>query len=408
VVTGAFSNSVINPVVLNAYNYNAAVGGTFPVLTAGNLNVIQIVNSNIVAIGIGSSTITATWSNKTTVAQTITVTAPAGPVALHNHWPFTEAVNSTVVHDVVNHADGQLVGAVSLDGAGHMTIPGVGSGFGPAQTNYVQMPTTNMLSGLSNATIEFWIKGIDQQNWARVFDFGEYNTSSNNSAIGQAIGSGLDYIMFTGNANNGGAEATYKPLSATYANDQLLVGGQGSAFDMPTNAVTYYAIVYNAAAGVASLYTNGVNATRNLTIVDSLTNFHEISNYFGRSHYTGDNTAAALGAIFTDFRIWTNAKSAAEIKSQAAVGPRAFAGATLGITNSPVSGKLRLTWPNWAARYGSGSLYMGNNIDGTETWTPVGGTPALETNATSVANTALILYYLDVTPGNTETFYELR
>jgi hypothetical protein len=327
-----------------------------------------------------------------------------------HRWPFSETNGSPVVHDVIGGDNGTLQGATSLNGAGQMTIPGVGSGFGPAQTNYVQLANnTPLLNNLSNATIEIWIQGLDQQIWARVFDFGEYNTNSNNAAIGQAVGSGLDYFMFTGNANGTGASARYKPLSATYANDQNLVGTVSAASVMATNAQTYYAIVYNAAAGNASLYTNGVLLSRG-AIADQLTNYHEVSNYFGRSHYTADNTGNALGAVFDEFRIWNNAKSAAEVAAQAAVGPNAFAGASLLITNSPTTpSKLRLLWPIWASRYGSGSLYSSPALVGaSESWTPIGGTVAQVTNKTAVANTAIIYNYEDITPSGTNVFYRLQ
>ncbi len=391
------------PITLNAFNYQASINAIngkttgYPTLTSANLNVVSIVNSNIVAVGLGSTTVTATFAGNTSAAATVTVIAPPGPVAITHDFHFNEAIGAPGPVDSITGLVGTNFGTAAFDGVGHLIVSNVIGGVGAS--NYVSLPTNvPMLKTLTNATIEAWVLTIDPSTvyWGRIFDFGEADTN--------VVANGLDYTYMTGNGNGEGIAFRTKPIGATYAFDPA--GPQAGAAGFLTPTETYIAVTYDVTSGANNLYVDGTNVS-SASAVSLLGQVNEVSDYLGRSHYSGDP-----GGNFTydEFRISTNAKSGPEIVAQYAAGPNAIAGASLLITNSPATpGKLRLLWPIWASRYGAGSVYSSPALVGpTESWSPVGGVVAQVTNATHTANTAIIYNYEDITPSSTNVFYRLQ
>ncbi len=388
--TISLNASFANVPSMNVYRYVPTLSGspTFPVLTSGNSNVITVLNSNITAVGIGSTTLTATWRNMTSQTVTVTVQVPPGPVALKRRFSFNESVGASGPKDSVTGQFGTNQGAqTAFNGLGQLSITNAG-----APSNWVDLPTP-MLTNLSNATIEIWAEALNPVQWTRIFDFGESDTVT--------TANGLDYSYMTMNGNGQGISFRTKPIGATYAFDG---GGPqaGATIVLRTNAFDYIALVFGQDAAVQSLYVNGTNYAR-FAGVTPLSSVNEVSDYLGRSHYSGDPGASI---VFDEFRVSTNAKTQAEVLAQNLAGPNSLEVVPVSISNSPAGGGLlRLTWPVWGSRYGA--VYSSPSLV-SPVWTPIGGSPNLATNATSTPHVLNIVNWQDITPGAGNLFYSIR
>src|SRR5262249_55861718 len=103
---------------------------------------------------------------------------------LVHRWSFTET-NGPIV-DSKGTANGQVVllGANDvLRTNGFLRL----TGGARASAGYVQFPG-GLLDGLSNVTIEAWIRPLSFQNWSRAFDFGSGTNTANTFFLSLARG----------------------------------------------------------------------------------------------------------------------------------------------------------------------------------------------------------------------------
>lgn len=308
-----------------------------PTLTSSDPNVVAVTPSGeLRAVGAGQATVTAVY-NGTSYAQVINVAAV--PVTLKHRYTFDEPAGSTTAGDTVNDADATLEGGASLNGEGQMVLNGT--------TAYAWLPQ-GTISALSNATFEVWVTPTSTGNWQRIFDFG-VDDGGVGASYAFLSARGAPGVRFTVKAQAGAPEA---PILD--APEPLLV-----------NERAHLVVVYNFAAGRASLYQNGrlVASGQTVTPLNAIT---DINNWLGRSQYAVD---AYFAGTYDEFRIWEGAMQASQVAANFASGPEELlvprASARL------VGNQVEISWPKWGEGY---TVQSTTTLVGAS-WQPVGGTP---------------------------------
>ena len=258
--------------------------------SSGNSNVLRVnTNGVITAFGLGSTTITAQYSNVSSVPATITV-SPGAATSLAHRYSFTSNAN-----DSVGTANGTLQGnAVISNGA--VVLDGTNS--------FVNLPG-GLISSLNDVTFETWVTPTVGHAWGRVFDFG----SNTGGAGGQ--GTGQTYAMLTTVAGSGG------PLRFAYTTS----GGPGEfpVLNGPliTNNLPYFfAVVYSPSANISGIYVNG-SLVASGTAPGPLSSISDVNDWLGKSQYNDPY----FGGSIDEFRIWQSALSAAQIAMDYSNGP---------------------------------------------------------------------------------------
>ncbi len=236
--------------------------------------------------------------------------------SLAHRYSFNEAGGTTFVDSVGGPAfNARIVnesgsGTTSGQG-GHQVANGQARLFGGvnASSDYIELPD-NLLTGLTDATFEFWATPRSIQNWSRIFDFGLNTTDYFTSTWTQGTIAGTDRVEWidtgvTGD-NNNQADNTLSPLSL--------------------NTEVHLAYVVDEGAGpggktLVTWYKNGSFAGSFDTDA-KLKDLTPDNNWLGRSKYP-DNTA---DASFNEFRVYSKALTENEIKSSRVAGPNAVIG----------------------------------------------------------------------------------
>jgi Concanavalin A-like lectin/glucanases superfamily len=325
---------------------------THPVYTSSNPKVATVdTNGVLTAVGLGSTTLTAKVGALNSINSVTLTVVPTTP-ALAHEYKFSESPGSTMTADSVGSAPGTVSGDATFTGSGQLVLSGnVGSA--------VTLPA-GILSNFNQVTIETWVTFPGAINaFANLFAFGNTDLSSPLSAT---YGEGENYI--TCSPHTGGL--------TTQANfGQGLPGNQGEwdavapvVLDNQTNVQV--AVVFNPYAGSESLYINGalavtqtmfnnlldpvayVGPTYNGTSILANTLGADPLNYIGESLYTTD---PGLLANVDEFRIYSNALTAAQVAADHALGPNQFigTGTVVSLTASQSAGDLVLKWPTSSA-----------------------------------------------------------
>jgi hypothetical protein len=321
-----------------------------PQLSSSDTNVVTVAADGTVrAVGRGQATITATFNS---TVYTKVVTVGITPLALAHRYSFSEPASSLTITDSVGGADGTLVGSAAVDGTGQMWLEGT--------TSYAQLPA-GLISSLSNCTFEAWITPTNSRNWARIFDFG----------IDDGAGAGLSYA-FLAAAGAPGARFAVKPAGGSEA--PVL----NTPSPLPTGQETYVAITFNASAGVATLYQDGV-AVASAATVNPLSVVQDTNDWLGRSQYAAD---ALFAGSYNEFRIYNGALLPAEVAAHKASGPTTIPAGPPTLSAKLAAGSVQVSWPAWAARYQlQSSAVLGTGAN----WQPVSKGAAL--NGTSMTVT---------------------
>jgi hypothetical protein len=359
-----------------------------PVYTSSNPNVATIdTNGLVTAVGIGSATFTAqVGSFVSTNSVTINV-VPTIPGLAHRYSFTTDASDS------VGGANGTLNGSATISG-GQLVLNGtVGSS--------VTLPA-GILGGYDEVTIETWASfpGAINAN-ANLFAFGRTDAT----AFDPNIGAGLNYILFS--PHNGASVA-----SANFGQGVPGNLGERNAAAAPVldnQANVQIVVVYHPLAGYQAFYTNGVLAASISMFNDlidpvgfacpaftnhSILNYQLANdplndglgddpvNYIGQSLYNpalyNPSPATGLGdpgllANIDEFRIYTNALTAAQIAADAALGPNQLIGTNTKVSASATlsGGNLVITWPTSSALV---AVMSSPRLGAGAVWTPVTGT----------------------------------
>jgi uncharacterized protein YjdB len=243
---------------------------------------VLTVNSNgvISAVGVGTTTVSATIANINVTSGSITVTKQA----LQHEWSFNES-GGTTAHDSVGGANVTLLGTTSL-GGGILTLPGGGG-------NYATFPA-GILSSNNSVTIETWLTDNAGQAWSRAWSFGGSVT-----VAGDFIQN--NYIDLVPRSGPGAMWVEFKagiPQLTTY--DTANGGNQA----LPTGQETCVTVTYNAQNQTCTMYSNGVVAgtLTGITITPaSLGN--TLNNYIGLDQWND----SVFNGTFDEMRIWDGA-----------------------------------------------------------------------------------------------------
>jgi glucose/arabinose dehydrogenase/mono/diheme cytochrome c family protein len=216
--------------------------------------------------------------------------------SLTHRWSFTET-NGPIV-DSKGTANGQVVlfGAndvVRSNGFVRLT------GGTRATAGYVQLPA-GLLEGLSNVTVEAWIRPVSFQNWSRAFDFGSGSNTANTFFLSLCRGTSgnlqrLEFLpttLDTGVASTAGTQYHY--------------------------VVTWSATAGSTGGGRFEWFRNGVSAGAMDTGATTISNVDDTVLWLGRSQYGADNTA---NAEYAEVRMYSHVLSQAQINTNFANGP---------------------------------------------------------------------------------------
>ena len=228
-----------------------------------------------------------------------------GGVSLIHRWGFDEATDDVAI-DSVGGAHGTIYGGAALSGTGQLTLDGV--------DDYVDLPN-DLISGLTDATIEAWGTWQGGLPWQRLFDFG---TSSD----GEVTGPGGSFtaeggLSLAASSDTSGLHLSVKP------------DGQADTYLMaPTilraDTEKHVAIIYDGSADLMRIYVNRTPYGVTTTTVDlgTLTN---VNNWLGRSNSSQDPYFA--GQI-NEFRIHDGAMTSLQVRQSLRAGPGGWTGAT--------------------------------------------------------------------------------
>jgi hypothetical protein len=216
--------------------------------------------------------------------------------SLVHRYPF-EGEGEDVV-DSVGDADGRVVNG-ELGGDGDLVLSG-------AQV-YAELPE-GLISGLTSATIEFWITTVRAAGGQRVFDFG------NQTAGGQ----GATYWAMTPGSILDGNPMTL--VNVTPEVDSVGVGDQYVSGPSPagTGTMRHFAVVFDDEARTLSLYMDGrlQDALRGLT--GQLSDIDDSNAWLGRAQF---DSYPLLNGRIHEFRIYDEALTAAMVTRSYAAGP---------------------------------------------------------------------------------------
>lgn len=243
-------------------------------------------------------------------------------------WSFTTAPAPRLVHRYSFNETGGTVVADSAGGPGwNGTLPN-GGVFSAGQLTlasvsqrYVALPA-GIVSGLTDFTIETWVRLSSTADWTRIFDFG----------------SGTTVNMFL-TPQNGVTDRVRFAITT---------GGAGGEQQINCNSVMSVGVWYHVAVTLSGsrgvLYLNGVPVGTNNAITLRPSNLGvTMNNYLGRSQYGAD---PYLNATFDEFRIYSVALSAAEIAATYALGPdQVLSDANPALSLAAAGGTLAFTWP---------------------------------------------------------------
>jgi hypothetical protein len=297
---------------------------------SSNTNVVSVSTNGIVtARAAGTAEIRGSYQGQTNVLVVTVGLAPGHePAVLRNRFSFSDAPGSADIIDSVSGANGRLMGTGTLDGT-KLTLSGT--------DGYVDLPN-GLISSLTNASFEAWITWNGNRVWERVFDFGS------NSGGEDAQGTGQSYLFLSPRAGNGSTRFAITTNSGAGELPVLDVGQSA-----PTGSQIHLAVVYNAAAGAASLYTNGVLASINALAIP-LSSIQDVNNWLGRSNwpdpfFTGE---------FHEFRIYRGSLSAEQVRQNFLAGPENLPGTELPrpqLTISRTGNQLSINWAGTAGEY---------------------------------------------------------
>jgi hypothetical protein len=216
---------------------------------------------------------------------------------------YTFDGTGTAVHDTKGGPDGYVVGA-TLTGMGTVTLAG------HMTDQYVDLPN-GLLSSLTSATLEAWLTWYGGYEWQRIFDFGD-----DQSEIEGNRSSGLTYLFLTPRiTDDGGALVRVAYQRTAYPEVQL-----DATRTLPAGKLTHVAVTFDASSTTLAVYIDG--GFENSKVVQNvpleLSAIHDINDWLGRSQYAAD---PELAATLEEFRIYSQALNAAELRTSFEAGP---------------------------------------------------------------------------------------
>ncbi len=307
-------------------------------ITSSDTNVVTIGTDNkLHALNPGTSKIIAIFQG-TTNTQVITVTNTEA--VLVDRYSFSEPNGSTNVIDSVGGPawNGTLPNGGTL-GNGQLQL-------NPTNEQFVLLPS-GILSNYTAVTIEAWVSSTALPTFAFFYGFG--NTD--------AGGLGEDYLF-------GSLARDYAAITGVDPGFNGEQGTSGANLSGLTNL--HWVAIYNPPAGYITIYTNGVQVSINNGITTQLSAITSVSNYIGKSLYSGDPYP---NMSIDEFRIYNGALTPAEIGIRQALGPNVLPGVQPTLKAILAGGNLTLSWStNFTNFVVSSSATVGSGAS----WSAVG------------------------------------
>jgi len=202
--------------------------------------------------------------------------------------------------DSVGNAHGDVIGTTQ-SGEGSVVLSGSGE--------YVDLPN-GIVSSLTNATFEAWLRWRGGEPWQRIFDFG-----SSSSSIEGGQGVGETYLLLTA-----GADSSFGSPRAIYSTN----GSSGetrlnATQDLPQNRTTHIALAFDATNKTFTLFLDG-DRDASGTITAPLSGLRDVNNWLGRSQFQSDPD---FEGTFYEFRIYDAALSRTQVRLSYELGPDA-------------------------------------------------------------------------------------
>lgn len=261
------------------------------VWSSSNPGVITVsANGSLTAVGIGSTTLSATNTGK--FASTNITVVPLVTTLIHRYGFTNDATDS------IGSANGTPSGANYAFTNGQIAL----TPSGQFDYNYVDFGAGTATNDV--LTFEAWASFGTNYNWARLFDFG------NNDGV-----SGTSFIMFAPHTSTGKTRLALK--TPTGGETDLDVSG---TLDNQSNV--HIVAVIHPLAGYMKLYINGVLAAQNLSISgQDLANVVNNYSYLGKSQFFVD---PAANESVDEFRIYSGVLDATNVAINFAAGPNSF------------------------------------------------------------------------------------
>jgi glucuronoarabinoxylan endo-1,4-beta-xylanase len=247
----------------------------------------------------------------------------AGPV-----WSFGTVPMPELVHRYSFRETGGTTVTDSVGGpawSGNLPAGGTFSNgvlnLSAAAGQYVRL-SAGLLNGLTNFTIETWVKLNSTANWTRIFDFGDDPTS---------------YLFLT--PQNGSTGRVRFAITTSGAGGEQQVTGASA---LSVGVWQHLAITRNGNLGI--LYLNGVPVGTNSAMTLNPSSLGPTANnYIGKSQYAAD---PLFDGVMDEFRIYSRALSADQIAATEVLGPEPVLSAGGGSVNMTLTqSNLTLTWP---------------------------------------------------------------
>ncbi len=277
----------------NVKGVNLAFGN--PTLQSGNSDILAVSGNMLLeAKATGTTTLIASYGGFS-VTQTVAVIDY--PATITHRYKFDESSGSTSFADSVGTAQGTVIGTASLDGNGHLVLPGNGT------ENYADLPG-HLIDGYDALTFEFWVNIGTNPTWGRLVDFGDTSES----------GAGQNYVSFTPHSGFSPSGANFEVNGASgteYMNVSPILDGRN----------LHLVLVYNPLNHTLSSYTNGALMGLKTGITTPMSAIVNTHSWLGRSSYIADQCGVAT---LDEFRMYNGALSPFRVALNAASGPNTF------------------------------------------------------------------------------------
>ena len=225
--------------------------------------------------------------------------------AIIHRWGFNEGSGTNLI-DSVGTANGYVVvqGATDFSRTTNY-VRLAGGAWGTA--DFMQMPS-NLISSLTNVTIEVWAAPRSAQNWSRMFDFGP----------GTGAGAANDfYLSFCRGTSLALQRMEHDPSGFIRIDTGLAT---------TANTLYHYVVTWSktggpSGGGLAAWYRDGVLSGSMDTGTRVVTNVNDTVMWLGRSQFTADSIA---NADYHELRIYTHALGTNEINFSRVNGPDTY------------------------------------------------------------------------------------
>jgi hypothetical protein len=205
--------------------------------------------------------------------------------------------NTTLVRDWVGDADGTVVNSTAS--GGEVTLSGRGM-----SPQYVRFPS-NILSELTDATLELWVTWSGGGASQKLLDFGDNTTYMGNTTANTS----LNITPQASGTNRLRAAFSLGRASAAVTAD--------AAEALPVNQMSHIALVVEDATQTLTLYLNG-EYQDSASLSGTLSDLNDVNNWLGRSQASVD---PYFGGSIQEFRIFRVVRTDEQIAESYAVGP---------------------------------------------------------------------------------------